>query len=295
MDTVGVVFSTLGLTGLFSNAIDCFKYIQIAKSYERDFATGQLRLDLAGLQLSRWGKSVGISGDIQNDDGLVDILGSADDVKMAKETLKQILTLITDAAMKCAQYRNTRLSQDQGPSALHVLDNVQPAYAALHEAIMETVETRKNKSKLLTKTKWALSGREDLQTLVDSIVKLVGQLIELFPERKTEHLELCRAEVDKLLREENVEPLARGASSLHDQALMQTIEQSRFARGGHSYSKFEFEEVEGLLNGNVVDSRYHGMIRTHSQHTYEGFTIKKSKNITNGNRFQGTEEGGPGR
>lgn len=42
----------IGLLGLFSTAVDCFEYVRIAKTFERDFATSQLKLDSAWIRLS---------------------------------------------------------------------------------------------------------------------------------------------------------------------------------------------------------------------------------------------------
>jgi hypothetical protein len=44
--------AVIGLLGLFSTAVACFEYVRLAKTFERDFATSQLKLDDARIRLS---------------------------------------------------------------------------------------------------------------------------------------------------------------------------------------------------------------------------------------------------
>ena len=57
MDPAGLVFGVAGLAGIFSACVDCFEYIQFGWQFGQDYGKCLLKLDVARLQLCRWGGS----------------------------------------------------------------------------------------------------------------------------------------------------------------------------------------------------------------------------------------------
>lgn len=64
----GVVAGTAGLVGAFNACVNCFEFIQLGRHFEKDFGACQLKLDVVGLRLSRWGLAVGL-GENPNPNG----------------------------------------------------------------------------------------------------------------------------------------------------------------------------------------------------------------------------------
>jgi hypothetical protein len=51
---------------LFQAAVTCFTCVRIAKSFGSDLQTYTLRLEVLHLRLSRWGKVVGLTGEVDD-------------------------------------------------------------------------------------------------------------------------------------------------------------------------------------------------------------------------------------
>ncbi|OCK96967.1 uncharacterized protein K441DRAFT_549827 [Cenococcum geophilum 1.58] len=84
MEPAGLTAGILGLAGLFNNAVDCFEYVQLGREFGRDYQTNLLKLDDARLRLSRWGQSMGLSGELEDLQAPKRTLGSAQEVEQAK-------------------------------------------------------------------------------------------------------------------------------------------------------------------------------------------------------------------
>lgn len=52
MEPTGLAVGILAIAGLFNNAIDCFEYVQINRSFGQGYQTGLLKLDGVRLRLS---------------------------------------------------------------------------------------------------------------------------------------------------------------------------------------------------------------------------------------------------
>jgi SAM-dependent MidA family methyltransferase len=74
---------------------------------------------------------------------------------------------------------------------------------------------------LLTRTKWALSTRDDYKNLVDAISSLVNELIAAFPAEQVvrKRTELCEADAVKLATEEEVAIVLKEAVGKDDEQM----------------------------------------------------------------------------
>ena len=76
MEPAGLTVGVLALAGLFNNTVDCFEYVQIGRCFGQSYQTSLLKLDNAKLRLSRWGQSIGLSGELGGVQSLPQTLGS---------------------------------------------------------------------------------------------------------------------------------------------------------------------------------------------------------------------------
>lgn len=58
-EVAGLVTGFVGLAGLFSTCVDCFKLIQVYRSRQDDFDTLQTMLDNQQFPLLAWGRACG--------------------------------------------------------------------------------------------------------------------------------------------------------------------------------------------------------------------------------------------
>lgn len=91
MEPTGLAVGIIALAGLFNNAVDCFEYVQLGRSFGTNFQTSLFKLDNARLRLSRWGQAVGLSGDIASVQSLQSAKLSQEDIPKAEKLLGQIL------------------------------------------------------------------------------------------------------------------------------------------------------------------------------------------------------------
>jgi hypothetical protein len=87
MEVAGLAASMVALAGLFNNALDCFEYIQLGRSFGTDFQTSLLKLDNPRLRLSRWGQAIGLSGDLANAESLHEATVTKDNIRKAEIAL----------------------------------------------------------------------------------------------------------------------------------------------------------------------------------------------------------------
>jgi hypothetical protein len=189
-ETAGLVVGAVSLAGLLASAIDCFQYVQNAKTLDRDFATVQLRLDEASLRLSRWGEAIGIGSSVG---GSI----STDRCMKAEKVLKHISNLFRHAEDKYDTYGDTDTATYEAVRDLGRLQH------GVHKGIVTKVQKRINHKfgTLAKKTKWALYDKKDLESLVEGIVQAVTTLELLLPASEGESHIILRSAAELELKE----------------------------------------------------------------------------------------------
>jgi hypothetical protein len=75
-EAAGLVIGVVALAGLFNNTVSCFKFVQLDRTFGKNFKTSQLKLDSARLCLSRRSKSLNLDVDVRNTNLLQGLSGS---------------------------------------------------------------------------------------------------------------------------------------------------------------------------------------------------------------------------
>ncbi|KAK4900524.1 hypothetical protein LTR27_002240 [Elasticomyces elasticus] len=185
MEPIGLAVS---LVGLFDTAVDCFRYVKVAKAFGTDFQTTVLQLDNAQLRLSRWGVAVGLGP------GRTTTLAStsipAHDVEHAERLLGQIGNVFRQAEDTSKQYRVRHGSQD----VVEFDALLAPEGLQLHKRMLSICDQRRNNTSLGKKIKWAIYKKDHFRGLANDIEKLVQDLVELFPATQQVQRKLCDQE-----------------------------------------------------------------------------------------------------
>lgn len=187
-EAFGVVAGAMGIAGLFNNCVDCFEYITLARNFDRDFQTAQLRLDLARVRFTRWGEVVGV-----NPRSGLDI-PSRQAQEVAAKVLWQIFVLFDESARVSdkfsgeQQQRQTPLTGSGTAPTTLAVDMYDPgadrSVVELHSKLSELARRRKRRVGLVAKAKWALHRGKYLDRLIDQITSLVDQLFTLVEDDK---------------------------------------------------------------------------------------------------------------
>ena len=237
MEPVSITASLLNLVGLFNNAVDWFGYIQLARDFGRSYETSLVKLDLARLQLSRWGQAVGISGDVTKAHSLPKIKFLEQDIERAEHVLGMILKLLADAKATSDDYVSGAAPVGPRLSPAEPSTELSLEVLSLHNNMGRLCSTRQGRTGLYRKVRWALYEERILRKLLDDITHLVNQLVAMFPAAQDSQQSLCDAEVKELGADEKALRLLREAAAQQDDKFEAAVEKAisrcvslRFAR-----------------------------------------------------------------
>jgi hypothetical protein len=191
-ETAGLVVGIVALAGLFNNAVECFDFVQLGRSFGKDFQTSQLKLDNARLRLSRWGKSLRLDDKIEHTASLHRYFDSESTIKHAEALLGQIIELFADAEGVSNKYK----SRTNGSSATFDSQcDLDPGLTTLHQKMRQLALNRQNRAGMRQKARWALYQEKHFRRLIEDITELVNDLEKLFPATQQIQRELADAEV----------------------------------------------------------------------------------------------------
>ena len=255
MEPAGLSIGILAIAGLFNNAVDCFEYVQIGRSFGQSHQTGLLKLDVVRLRLSRWGHSVGLSSELKDTQSLPQALGSAQDMDKAEQILGQILMLFADAEGISAKFK-TRGGWSEQELLVHDTQmDLEPAALSLYNKMRDLSIKRQNQTRLRQKARWALYEEKHFKSLIEDIASLVDDLIELFPAVQALPKTLCKAEVAEMAADEylpTLEAVVKGQDRLLEDAIVENISQkapvSNISFSGSYNSGFQLANNVGSIS-----------------------------------------------
>jgi Prion-inhibition and propagation/SesB domain on fungal death-pathway protein len=241
-EAAGLAFAVLGA---FNDAVQCFEYIQLARSFDRDFQTATLKLAISRLRLSRWGQSVGLDQVTESDQSLVGIFTSPQDLEKAEEMLRHIFHLSEEARTMSAKLQSTNTNP-----ATYEAKDFDEATTSLEQKLSRLSMKRFKPSHVLNATKWALHQDRYLNRLIDDTKDLVDGLVELFPAAQSARRQFCEEDGAELASDTQVsllKPFLADQESELDEAI-RTVE----LHGGNTY------------NTTFAGSTNHGLQQAHN-------------------------------
>ncbi|KAH8636217.1 hypothetical protein IG631_08052 [Alternaria alternata] len=198
MEPAGLAVGIVALAGLFNNAVDCFEYVQLGSAFGTDFQVSLLKLDILRLRLSRWGKSVGLDGDLSNAHAIKIATSPPEDVEKAGNVLGQILELFAKMESKSKKYQSRTGETDGDLTVLDLATNLEASGQSLHEKMRAMSIKRQNSTPLRPKVQWALYERKRFSVLLEDVTDLVNGLVECFPASREEQRRLCKTEASTI-------------------------------------------------------------------------------------------------
>jgi hypothetical protein len=228
-EVAGLVVGVGALAGLFNNTIECFEFVQLGRTFGKDFQTSQLKLNSAQLRLSRWGKALDLNEDIRDTTSLVGRFGSEANVKHAEDLLGQITETFADAEGVSNKFKLRMPPQDGSLAVYNPQTDLDPLGTKLHEKMRQLALDRQSRSGVRQKVKWALYQQKQFLRLIEDVTELVDSLVRLFPASQQAQRELCDAEVSAIGASEALSVLkdiAAAQDKLLEQAIAKTIAQA---------------------------------------------------------------------
>jgi hypothetical protein len=197
-EAAGLAVGVVALAGLFNNAVECFRFVQLGRAFEKDFKTAQLKLDACELRLSRWGASLGLNRSLRSADITAQTFGTEADVTHADDLLNQIVELFAEAEGVSKRFKD-RAKPNSDQLALcdpHVALNT--TALVLHGEMQKLSIKRQGNAGVKNRMKWALYEEKRFGRLLDDIKELVDNLIQLFPAGHAAQEKLCEEEASAL-------------------------------------------------------------------------------------------------
>ena len=255
-EAAGLAVGVVALAGLFNTTIECFEFVQLGRTFGKNYQTSQLKLDNARLRLSRWGKSLDLGDDVRDTMTLDGRFGSAATVAHAERLLGQIVHLFADAEGVSGRYRSQAESQDGSLAVYSPHTDLNPAVAKLHETMRQLARERQDRSSVRQKAKWALYQEKHFRRLIEDINELVDGLVELFPATQQPQRDLCDVEASAMGDDEGalvLKEIAADQDKLLEQALTKVTEGARNSHNiifsGSGNSGLQLGHDSGTLSG----------------------------------------------
>jgi hypothetical protein len=196
-EPAGLAIGVFALLGLFSNAVDCFNYVQAGRHLGTSYVTCQIKLSNAQLRFTRWGEAVGLPRDVEHESQLDhDTLARNFDeakVRKAKARVSHIIQLFAEAGDVSQKSKPHGSVPDAG---VYCEDDRKALELA--QQVRNMSLKRKSKNSFLQKASWALYRADTFKDLLSDVADEVKNLEELFPAVETTRQQLANREVDNL-------------------------------------------------------------------------------------------------
>ncbi|CAN9166705.1 unnamed protein product [Alternaria alternata] len=247
MEPAGLAVGIVALAGLFNNAVDCFEYVQLGSAFGTDFQVSLLKLDILRLRLSRWGKSVGLDGDLSNVHAIKLATGPPEDIEKAGNVLGQIMDLFTKMESKSKKYQSRMGETDGDLAVLDVATNLEASGQSLHEKMRAMSIKRQNSTPLRPKVQWALYERKRFKELLEHVTDLVNGLMECFPASREEQRRLCRAEASAIDSKDCL-PALKEVTAQQDKDLNEALVDALLSKDNRNMSINNYNSKIGQIN-----------------------------------------------
>ncbi|KIL90043.1 HETs protein [Fusarium avenaceum] len=191
-EVFGAVAGAISIAALFNNCIDCFDYIQLAKSFGEDFSRYQLRLDVAKCRLSRWGAAI----DINNDSRFLGDASTDPTVELAMNMLREIVERFGAAHRVSLWYKAT--STEQQSTAICTEADLETVPQRLHNRFRRLAIQRQSRVSLIKKAYWAIYDKRNMGKVIDDIFDFLNELEKVFPAPPQAITQLVEMEINEV-------------------------------------------------------------------------------------------------
>lgn len=207
-EVFGAVAGAISIAALFNNCIDCFDYIQLAKSFGEDFSRYQLRLDVAKCRLSRWGAAI----DINNDSRFLGDASADPTVELAMNMLREIVERFGAAHRTSLRYKQA--STEQQTTAICTEADLETVSQRLHNRFRRLTIQRQSRVSLIKKAYWAIYDKRYMGKVIDDIFDFLNELEKVFPAPAQAITQLAEMEINEVNDQQELKMIQDVAKNL---------------------------------------------------------------------------------
>ncbi|KAL0253188.1 hypothetical protein SLS55_010641 [Diplodia seriata] len=184
---------------LFEVAIDSFGVIQLARDFEQEFATCQLKLDILQLRLSRWGEVSGINKTVIKEatrDGQLTVRKNQPG-HPTKDSAEHYLVSIKDLLDK-TKYKADQMRASVAASGAQIVDpdsKVPNHLKVVRRKFHESLRKRKSQgAQAVHSIQLVFYKKDHFEEFIGYIISLLNSLEQLFPDQAERFQQLSREE-----------------------------------------------------------------------------------------------------
>jgi Prion-inhibition and propagation len=207
MDPISFSLAVAGIPALFKSGVDCFQYIRLGQNFGKDYGFCLAKIEAAELQFTRWAASMGLLDESFDVNALFN-RGSwkEEDIKKARKWLGLINDAFEDARKTSEKYKLSFDDEDQPevlgvPDPTTALDKAKPPVKRLVLSMREITKKRQRNVSVGSQIKWALYRKGDFESLIETVCRIIDNLVKLFPALEPRQKELANEEVKEVEKE----------------------------------------------------------------------------------------------
>ena len=209
MEPASFALAIAAIPGIFKSTVDCFEYVKLGSEFGRDYTFSRAKLEAAEMQYTRWGVSMGLLEEPFDVGACFKNGGWQErDITKAKKWIGLINDAFENAKTTSERYKCSREDEDEQPEQLVVLDDkaqiqkLDEPGKKLLLSMRGITKSRQKHQSLAKKTSWALYRKNDFESLIETICRLIDNLVKLFPALEDPQRNLCREEIKEIKRAE---------------------------------------------------------------------------------------------
>jgi hypothetical protein len=204
MDPVSFGLTVAGIPALFKSGVDCFQYIRLGQNFGKDYGFCLAKIEATELQFTRWAESMGLLDEPFDVNALFNRgPWKEEDIKKARKWLGLINDAFEDARKTSEKYKLSFDDEDQ-PEDLEVpdptiaLDKAKRPVKRLVLSMRKITKKRQRDISVGKQIKWALYRKGDFESLIETVCRIVDNLVKLFPALEPHQKELAKEEVKEV-------------------------------------------------------------------------------------------------
>ena len=263
MEPISLSVGAVALLPLLTTCVECFDYVDAAKSCGRDLELLATKFAIEKARLSIWGESVGI---FSTNTAAYTKVDSALVRPIIEQILNCIRMLFEDTNALTARYGLKPTSNDASsqylsitePSDLASLPALPMRLKASYIRFKSRIEQNHNQTSTVKKTKWAIRDKQKFSSLVEDVHQFVNGLeaVTDFVETATKRAALIREELSTVEDAEDlrlIEGACAGDNHQWSDAASLALGASVSGASGHHRIREWMSEVSDVGMSTIVN------------------------------------------
>ncbi|KAL9619323.1 MAG: hypothetical protein Q9160_006088 [Pyrenula sp. 1 TL-2023] len=229
-EALGLAVGFVGLAGLFSTCVDCFKLVQVYGTRSCDYGILQTMLDNQQFHFMAWGKACGFMDPDQAKSRFDDPSSGPHNMRI-EQTMERIIALLTDGESLKKKYG---LKVQRAPMGSKIIEG--PALSAFSKAFQNTKNfwntSLQRKTHITGTLRWAVDDRDKFDRLIQNLKDLLSDLMKFtedigVPDRERLIVEY---EFEMIDDEPSLEAITAASACDDDDDMLSSVASRRLSR-----------------------------------------------------------------